>query len=164
MGRWGRERTDVLKEKCHVQSFSHHSCTAFLPSAARERGCRKVKLSGGLFTAKGNAHSLAPLHSATLQRHPVAHRDACPCTEARSCAFLPPYPGTPPAACSRKAQPHPGKVAHLPLSSRGKGCAVPKAQRVPRSLFPTQRPQGAPEPFTWGLSLLGRLRHKALLW
>lgn len=73
-------------------------------------------------------------------------------------------PGTPPVACWRKAQPQLGKAARLPMSSRGKGCAVPKAERVPGALFPTQRPQGAPEPLTWGLSLPGRLRCRALLW
>lgn len=77
-----------MEERCRAQSLtlSHHSCTAFLPSAAREKGCKKVRLSGGALQCKRKCPLPRPFALTLLQQHPVAHRDAHPCREARSCA------------------------------------------------------------------------------
>lgn len=138
-----------MEEKCHVQSLtiSHHSCRAFLPSAAREKGCKKVTLSGGAVQCKRKCplpHPFALTAAASTRMLVPAQR---PDPVPQQGAFLSPYRGALPAACWRKAQPQPGKVAHLPLSSRGKRVQSQKHRGSLRALSPTQRPQGAPEPF-----------------
>lgn len=90
---------------------------------------------------------------------------SCPLAQVPGlCAFLSPCLGALPAACWRKAQPQPGKGTHCLWAAEGRAVQSQKHRGYLGALLTTQRPQGAPEPFPWGLSPPGRLRHRALLW